>query len=172
VSGDTLYELGAELERAFAEIDAELESNGGELTEAMRERLDAAQVPWEEKVGRVALYYKGLMAEALVVKGEEDRLEARRKAKEKRAEWLRAYLGRELAAQSRSRVDTPLVTVRFQAGNPAASATTDLEFLDPRWVRSKTELSLDKEAVIAAWKAKEALPEGLVVTRGTSVRIV
>lgn len=171
MSGEPLYALGEALSAVMAEIEVQLEANDGEFTPEMQAMLDAVEMPWEDKVSRVALYYRGLLASAAAVKSEESRLEGRRRAKEREAESLRAYLGRELAKQQRERVDTSLVTVRLQKNNPAASATTYLELLDPRWVRSRTELSLDKEAVLAAWRAQEELPEGITVNRSTSVRI-
>lgn len=169
----TLYDLGEALTAALAEIEAELERNGGEYTPEMAESLQRVEIDWSLKIERVALYYKGLLADAFVIQGEENRLNARRLTLEKRAEWLKAYLGRELTARGTTRVARPLVTVRIQDNPWAASATVPLEFLDPDWVRhTEPKLSLDKEAVLAAHKLGKPLPEGISVTRGQSVRVV
>ena len=173
MSGPSLYELGTALTEAFAEIDAELVSNDGEFTEAMQQRLDAAEMAFSEKVERVALYIRSLSADALAIKTEEARLKARREAAEKRATWLKdVYLRHALASQGKTEVAGRLATVRLQQNPPAATATVDLCFLDPRWVRKKDpELSLDKEAILAAYKAGEKLPPELKVERGTSIQI-
>jgi len=170
----SLYDLGEELTRAFAEIDAELAETDGEFTEAMQQRLDAVELSWSEKVERVALYCRGLAADSIAISTEETRLARRRQAMDKRTEWLRTvYLRHALESQHKTEVRGALATVRIQVNPPAASASVPPEFLDPIWVRrSEPKLSLDKEAVLTAYRANTPLPEGISVTRGTSVRIL
>lgn len=170
-SGPSLYDLGAELTRAFEEIDAELQATDGEFTEAMQQRLDAAQGAWEEKAIRVALYARGLLADVKVIKAERKRLTARARGAAKYAAWLKRYLAAELKKHGRTNARGALGSVSVYAGRPSASATVDLELLDPKWVRRRIELSLDKEAILAAHAAGKKLPPGISVDRGTVVRI-
>lgn len=171
MSTEPLYILGEQLSVVFAEIQAELEASGGEYTPEMEARLAAVEIPWKVKVERVGLRYREQMAKAGAAGLEESRLKKRRLSLERDCDWLAAYLRGEMQRQGAERVEGALVTVRLQKNNPAASATTDLELLDPRWVRSKTELSLDREAVLVAHRAGEELPDGIIVTRSTSVRV-
>lgn len=172
--GESLYELGEALSRAFEENERELAENGGELTDAMAERILAAEGAFEVKCERVALFIKGLRLDKIApCKAEEERLAKRRKAYERKADWLQDVVLREaLSRQQRRSVERPLASVRIQDNPPAVSATVPLEFLDPEWVRrSEPTLSLDKEALQAARRAGRELPPEIVFTVGSSVRI-
>lgn len=172
MSGDTLYALGEALSQAFAEIDAELEATDGEFTDAMQQRLDAAEGRWEEKVERVALYIRSLQGEAAIAEAEEGRLRKRRASAEKRAVWLRdVYLRHALESQRKSEVRGALATVKIGKNPPSVECDLDPAFLDPAWVRQKHSVELDKTAILAAHKRGETLPAEIRIVQKTSVRI-
>lgn len=170
-TGVPLYELGAALTAAFAEIDAQLAVNDGEFTPEMQARLDAAEGAFEDKAIRVALYTRDLLADVKRIKSERKRLAARGVASAKYAAWLKRYLAEQLTAQGRSAVRGALGSVSVYDGRPSVSTTADLESIDSRWVRVKTERSLDKAAILAAKEAGEKLPPEIKVERGKVVRI-
>lgn len=168
-----LYELGDALSAAMREIEEQLEASGGEFTNAMQERLDAAEGDWSAKVERVALYVRDTLMQAEAADAEATRLTNRRNSLRKRAEWLRdTYLRHAMESQGRDEVRGSLVTVRMQLNNPAASLSVPLEMIPPAFVRVTPEKrELDKKAVLEAWRREEVLPDGIVVSRSTSVRI-
>lgn len=75
------------------EIDAAIEAladENGEITDF--DALDALVMARDEKIEKVALYYKNTTAEAAALKNEIDNLTARKKTTEARAERLKSYL--------------------------------------------------------------------------------
>lgn len=172
VRSEPLYALGEALSAVMAEIEAELERNGGEYTPEMEAKLAAVDIPWREKVERVGLRWREQMAKAGAAGLEETRLAKRRKALERECDWLLTYLRGEMERQGVGRVEGALVTVRIQENPPAASALVPLEFLDPDWVRrAEPKLTLDREAILAAHREGKTLPPEIVITRSKSVRV-
>lgn len=168
-----LYELGDALTTAMREIEEQLEASGGEFTEAMQERLDAAEGDWSAKVEKVALYVRDTLMQAEAADAEATRLTNRRNGLRKRAEWLRdTYLRHAMESQGRDEVRGSLVTVKIRQGPPSANALLPLGVIPMEYVRVTPEkLSLNKEAVLAAHREGKPLPEGISITRSKSVRI-
>jgi hypothetical protein len=172
MSGATLYDLGAALSEAFAEIDAELAETDGEFTEAMQQRLDAAEGEWQDKVQRVALYIRSLAGDAAAIATEEARLKKRRGALEKRAAWLKdVYLRHALDSQQRTEVPGVLATVKIGKNPPSVECDIDPEFVDPAWVRHKHSVELDKAEILAAHKRGDILPPEIRVVQRLAVKI-
>lgn len=75
------------------EIDTAIEAlvdENGEITDF--DALDSLVMARDEKIEKVALYYKNTTAEAAALKNEIDNLTARKKTTEARAERLKSYL--------------------------------------------------------------------------------
>lgn len=172
-----LYESVA----ALAIVTEWLEESGGELTPEITELLDAAEGDFEAKVERVALYIKTLDAEAAAIKAEEQRLAARRKARENGADRIRTYLENWMTAAGKESVKTPLVTAAIQNNPPSVVCELDDEALVElaengfSYVTAKTVVSLDKKAILADAKQVDgyqaALPTGIRVQQTRSLRI-
>lgn len=175
MAGMTLYEATA----ALAITDEWLEEHGGELTPEIEALLEQAEGDFATKAERVALKVTSLEAEAKVVKEEEDRLAARRKARETGAKSLKAYLVRMLDAAGADKVNGTLVTIAFQNNPPAVQVPdgTDLRELyeagAPGIERVPETFAVKKAAVLDAWKVSgdAVLPNGWTVTQGRSLRI-
>lgn len=149
-----------------------LAESQGEYTPEMADKIDAAELAFDEKVERVALRYRSQLATAGAIGLEEARLAKRRKALEADAEWLRSYLGDALRKRGVLRVDRPLASVRIQDNPPAVQSEVPADKIPRAYVRITPAVrSLDKEAVLAAFRAGKKLPKGISVTRGQSVRI-
>lgn len=153
-------------------------ANGGELTPALAELLDAAEGDFSEKVERVALKVRELEAEALAVDTEAERLTQRARTRYNAAKSLKAYLKGALEIAGLDKVKATLVTVAIQKNPPSLHGELSQEELDVL-ARRRAEfvsivpatLSLNKRAVLDACKAGEALPTGLTISQGTSLRI-
>ena len=107
-----LYEIRQEiadlLERGF---DIDLET--GEVLD-IGPKLDALQMDEREKLENIALYIKGLTAEAAAIRDEERTLAERRKAKENKAQRLHDYISEYMDAQAYDGLETARVRLSFR----------------------------------------------------------
>lgn len=183
-TGLKLYEAVEALGLVNGWIDEhadELLAAGGELSPELAELLDQAEGDFAEKVERVALKVRSLEAEAAAIKVEEARLSQRRKAVENAAASLKQYLHRGLDAAGEKKVKGTLVTVALQANPPAVAGELTREQLEERYMESKgadpfvtlvpESFTLNKKAVLEAFRAERPLPEGVSVVQGVSLRI-
>jgi len=160
-------------------LDKWLEESEGELTPEIEALLDHLDGKADEKIERVGLYIRERLAQAKAVKEERDRLDALAKREERAADSLKSYLKRCLEALGKTKVHGLLATVAIQQNSQPSVTTaltaTELYALDearPYVRRVETVLySLDREAVLAAWKRHEPLPETISVDLGSHVRI-
>lgn len=159
--------------------DEWLEETGGELTPELEALLDEAEGTFADKVERVALKVRAFEAEAKAIKDEEGRLTARRMARENAAKNLKLYLQRCLEGAGKEKVNGLLVTVAVQQNPPSVQvgAAVDEEELYAagcQYVERVPErFVLDKRALLDAYKTSgdSVLPNGVTVTRSTSLRI-
>ncbi len=171
-----------ELSDAREILDDWLAESEGELTPEIETLLAELDGKTDEKIERVALFIREQVAEAAAVQVEEDRLRGRRKAREKAAESLKGYLLRQMDLLGKTKVQGLLATVAVQKNPP--SVTTALNdgdlmdaFSDPsnpvgEFVREvPASYRLDRDAVMAAYKNGGQLPEAIVVTTGSHIRI-
>lgn len=104
-----LYELTKDYMDLLYAIDTE------EIPEeAITDTLEAITASIEEKADNIACMLKGLEAEAQAIKAEEDRLKARRQAKERAYEKIKAYLSAELLKANITAVDTARNKITFR----------------------------------------------------------
>lgn len=153
-----------------------LESEDGELTPEMEQLLDHATGNFDEKVERVALVIRELVASAKGINDEAERLAARARSAERAASRLKAYLLAQLLRADVKKVERPLATVRVQANPPSVRSSLAPEAVlalrQTPLVRVIPErVELDSKSIITAWKAGEALPEGVTVEQGCHLRI-
>lgn len=177
----TLYELTSQLQILDAQIEeraAEIDANGGALPDDLAALLDDAEEAFDAKVERVALYIKTLGHTAVAVATERDRLAARVKALDTAKAALTEYLKRSLEAAGKKDVKGTLANVAIQNSPPSVTSVLDAPAL-ARLHEAYVDLidlvpetyKLNAKAVIAAHKAGRALPNGVLVTSGTHLRI-
>lgn len=168
-----------EASEALRITDEWLEETGGELTPELEALLDSAEGTFADKVERVALKAKALEAEAKAIKEERDRLTARVMARENGAKSLKAYLQRCLEASGKDKVNGLLVTVAIQQNPPSVQVgpmVDEVELYEagcPYIERVPERFILNKSDLLADYKAngERVLPNGITVTRSTSLRI-
>lgn len=170
-----------ELSQAREILDGWLAESEGEFTPEMEALLADLDGAADEKIERVGLFIREQMADAAAIKTEEDRLTARRKAREKAAESLKAYLHREMDKLGKAKVQGLLCTVAVQKNPPSVMcALGDAELLaaregdDPvgQFVREvPASYRIDRDAVLAAYKAGDPIPPAIAVVVGSHVRI-
>jgi hypothetical protein len=172
----TLYEL-ADMRDVLANWLAETE---GDVTPELEALLDELAGKTNEKIERVGLYIRELTATATAIEDEAKRLQARVVASRKAAEGLKNYLKRQMERLGSTKVDGLLCTVAIQKnGQPSVTTVVEpfvlYEADDARPYVKRAEVvtyTLDRERVLAAWKAApSSLPAAIVVEQGTHIRV-
>ena len=136
--------------------------------EAITDTLEAITANIEEKADNIACMLKGLEAEAAAIKAEEDRLKARRQAKERVHERIKAYLSEELQKANITAVDTPRTKITFRKSE-SVHITNETTFLT--WaLLNRDDLIKYGEPEPNKTAIKKALKEGAVV-EGAELRV-
>lgn len=166
---------------ALADVLAQLEENGGELTPDLEALLDSAHADFAEKVERTALKVREFRRIAEAQKAEADLIAARARASTKLADSLTAYLHRHMELAGTPKVVGLLATVALQNNPPALDvddaqwdehALRGLAMHKPEWVTVTPErYALNKRAFIDLAKAGHSLPDGMTLVVRQSVRI-
>jgi hypothetical protein len=158
----------------------ELDRNGGDL-EAIPEiaaLLAFDEDAFHEQLERLGLKVLELKADAEAVKIERVRLEVKERRWTKAADAIKGYMKRMLSTRKDPKYKTPRVTISLvnNGGNPSVRAASEekLEELyqtGSPFVESIVTYRLKVDEILAAHKAGDALPEGIIVERGKHVRI-
>jgi hypothetical protein len=169
-----LYELA----EARDILDSFLAETEGEVTPALQQLLDELAGKTEEKVERVGLYIREQLAMAAAIDEEAKRLSARSAARKRAAEGLKSYLKAQLERLGLKKVEGLLCTVAVQNNPPAVKYSLEANELyaldDARPFIKRAEIvqyTVDRDAILATWKAGQALPSAITVDVGSHVRI-
>lgn len=128
-----LYEIPLALRAALDRLEVDPET--GEIMNA--DELTATELEAADKIESTVFYLKELQAEADAVKAEADRLAARRRAYDRKIEWLRGLvLTATLAVNPDGQIKTPLLTV-FTRRNKKV-VVDDEALLPPEFLVTKT----------------------------------
>ena len=160
----TLYDLSAAFQAA---LNA---GEDGELNEDTEKALADLQVAFEAKVDGCLKFRAGLLADAESIDQEIRRLKARHAALTRRAEWLKGYVQQSMEQTGVGVISTAL----FRAAvvkSPLKVEVADDAVLPPPFLRTKTEVTPDKQFILALWKDKGELPPGVKVTQGFHLKI-
>ena len=103
----------------FYEINQEMQNclvtdENGEISEDSFNRLEELQMQEDEKLENLGVWYKTLMAESKAIKEERDSLYERQKAKEKKAEGIKAFLDYYLHSKGKSKFETAKLVLTFR----------------------------------------------------------
>lgn len=144
----------------------------GEVTvpEELLARLDAIEIPYQDKVEACGLRVLGLEAVASMLLEESRRLVVRAERVQAEADRLSEALRRSLVATNTRQVKAPKCTVSLRQGSERVEvvdlAAVPAEFRRaPKPPPPPAEWPPDKEAVKPLLKAGQAIP-GLVIVRG------
>ena len=113
------------------------------------------------KLESVALFIKGLEAEASAIRTEERSLAERRSIKEKKVERLRDYLTRSMETFGDKKLETPRVALSFRRSEQVD--VFDESMLPNRFCKTKT--TPDKAAIKKAIKDGETVDGAILVER-------
>jgi hypothetical protein len=139
--------------------------------QTLADTLEGLAYPLEVKASNVAAFCLNLEADALAVKAVEERVIARRKLLEKRADALRAYLKRcmEIAGITEISAIDKSFSIKIKQ-NPESVKVEDEGKIPPDYFVEKVTVSLDKNLVKSAIKDGFEVP-GCHLERGTRLEI-
>lgn len=138
----SLYSIRQEIENFEYELDEET----GELLNALV--WDDLQMAYEEKVENIACYIKNLRSDIAAFKEEEAALAKRRKAAERRVEYLSGLLAENMEGQKFS---TAKCAISFRKSETLE--VDDMKLLPAELLRVKNTIEADKVAIKAAIKS-------------------
>lgn len=140
----TLYEI----DQAILEC---VDGESGEILDA--DRLDALMIERDEKIEKVALWYKNLVSDAEAYKAEKESFAAKEKAAKTKAESLKLWLDQALSGQS---FKTTRVTASYRKSTPVV--IDDVDRIPKEYLRTVTEVSPDKVAIKDAIAGGKEIP--------------
>lgn len=159
-----LYQIDRAIEELLeASFNFTVDEETGEVTfEDRSAEIEELQIERAKKLEAVALYIKNLDALAEDIKAEEKALAERRKAKEKKAEYLRQYLGNSLTVANEPGFETAKVKVAFRKSE---AVIVDEEKLDKAFIKETIKTAPDKTAIKKAIKAGQEVTGAYIEER-------
>lgn len=161
-----LYDITAQYTEAlafFGDLDNTLS-----LDTAL-DTLDAIEGDFEQKAVSVAAYAKQLDAEADAIKAVMEGMEKRRKALEKRSEWLKDYTRHCMEKLGKNKIKHPWFDLSIHK-NPPSVTVYDEAALPFEYVLEVTSTRVDKAALKAALLEGAQIP-GAKLSNGTRLVI-
>lgn len=128
-----------------------------EWDEATEAALESCQHSLEVKAGGIVEIIRISESQAEQCKAEEQRIAAMRKAREKKAEWLRSYLMRNMEAVGRTEITIGTRTIRIK-DNPESVELTDPEIIPAKFKTIVQTTIIGKAEIKASIKAGEEVP--------------
>jgi hypothetical protein len=152
-------------------LDAAAE-NDGVVEESLEDLWERNDQELPEKIEGWGHYLNALEADVEVIDAEIRRLTERKRVRQNEYDRRRAFLMAQMESVGLDRVERPLLTVAIQNNPPAVRCYVSPEALPEAYRREiPARLEADKKALLAAYKAGAALPEGVYVERTRSLRI-
>ena len=162
----SLYEISSEYQQAFLTL-ADIEGDD----QLVADTLEGMEGEFSLKARSVLAFVLNADAEAEAIKQAEKRMEARRKALEARADYLRAYLLRNMSACGITEIkaNDGSFRARLMPGREVA-VIEDQAALPADCLRTKTTTEPDKPVILAKLKAKVDVP-GAKIERKPTLKI-
>lgn len=119
--------------------------------------IEDLEIERESKLEACALYAKGLQAEADAIKAERDRLDARMKSKQRKADSMKQYIQSCMLALNDTTFETARVDMRIRQSR-FVEVACDAESLPLEYQRRKVTVTADKTALKKALQDGERIP--------------
>ena len=165
--GLRLYEIPAE----WREVEELIEEAGGEITPEIEDRMEVLEGDLSAKVDVFAALVREAAARSEAFAAESKLFSDKARVAKNKAEGLKRYMKDTLERMGRTAAEGELFKVRIQQ-NPerVADEGLDPDRLPERYVKVETVKTVDKAKILADYKTGRALPEGVIVVRGSHVR--
>ena len=146
-----------------------------EMQQAWFDTLDGMEQELVRKAENVAVYIKNIESEAKTLKAEEDKLKARRQAKENAAKRMREYLMDCMKQANISKIDEPKAVISLRNNPESVEISDENDFISwanedhDEYLRYKAP-EINKTAVKNALKSGAEIPFA-ALTRSQSLTI-
>lgn len=127
------------------------------------DELEALITDRNYKLEGCALYVKNLDAESDAIKAEIERLQARQKAKQRRADYMRQYIAQSMKLFGDTQMETARADVRLRKSTYVDVFNAGM--LAPEFVRTKVTTAPDKAAIKKRLQAGELVAGAVLATR-------
>ena len=125
---------------------------------------------FSEKVQNITHLIKDAEARSAYMKLEEQRIYNKRKALEKKIENLKNYIFVNMVLKNTKKVDVGTFTVAIRK-NPPKVEVVEITEVPTRFIKEKTEFTVDKKGILAAIKNGEQDIEGIKLVESESIMI-
>ena len=162
----TLYEIS----KAFKDVldnDFHIDEETGEIL-FDKDDLEKIEGEFSEKVDNIGCYIKDLLALNDAIKNEKKALDERMKANQKKVDWLKDYLSWSMNVRDLSKYETPRNKISFRSSKSVD--VKDISLVPEQYIRTKTETSVDKKAVMDAFKNGEDI-KGVEIIESRNIQI-
>jgi len=162
----TLYSLTTAYKAVWGVVESE-DTDLATIEEALTSIEDTIAV----KAENIALFIKDLDDEAKIIKQEEIRLSARRKAVETKRDGIKSYLLQNMEAMELLKVKTALYTISC-SDCPASISITDETLIPDEFLTVIPESYVPrKKDILTAWKNGRIIPgTELIVNRTLRIK--
>lgn len=150
--------IRAFLDQLYSSVD-----DTGEITQGDWEALEELTEARDTKIENIALYIKEMEAQAEAIKAEADRLTARAKSAQKKADRLRAYLTMNLQRESMDKFETSRCQISFRKSEVVS--IPDENYLPKKYLTKKVTYAPDKKAIKEELKAGKAVRGATIITK-------
>ena len=162
----SLYKLAGEIAR----IHEELGENGGELTDDIEQRLDAARITLKDKVLGIARWSRALDVEEDAIKSEYERLGRRLASKRNLNKRIKDYALGSLEKAGIQNLDDAIISVAVQLSPPALHIKDEGVIPNEFWQEVAASRQLNKSLLKSVLNAGRII-EGAEITRGKNLGI-
>jgi len=154
-------------------LEENLYSEEGEITQEAADMLDAWEAEVKKNADAIVYVIRHKWDEAEVVNREIKRLQEHRARAERTAEYLETRLKAALESHKIKKLDTPYnkISIVSNGGVLPLLVEVPMEKLPEAYIKSKTVLSIDNEALRIACNAGTAPPGVRLGERGTRIAI-
>lgn len=162
-----LYEIAQEY---LGIIDRFSDPESGDDYESMEEALDAINAELRDKAENIGCLIKDLTASAKAIGDEIKALQARKKAAEKKADFLKNYMQSQMVVIGAKKIETPrAVLTRRVSRYVDVLDQGKIEDEHPEYIKVKTEKSVDKTEIAKALKEGIAINGAVMAERESLV---
>ena len=149
------------------------ESEGGELTEEQSAMIDQLAIDRAEKLSAILKYRQTRIARAYALGAESERLRLACAVERDAAERLMRYVKDSMEKYGETKLETDVFRLLIQRNSrPAITITVPVEDLPPQFQVAKTDIYLNRDLVLSTSRSGGDLPDGVLVTTGTHLRII
>jgi len=163
----SLYELSHE----FRAVTDAIEDADGEIGDDIAPRLDAISLAFPAKMDAVAKWHAELRARAVGLAAEAKRIADLAAAASRRADSVKEYMRQAMEAAGVKKLETTAHVLSVCRNSACSVTLAEGADIPEGFARTKTEVTLDRDAVLEIHKAGLPLPETINMTQGTHLRI-